>query len=196
MTWNQSFRHTRVEHKNMMVCEMHLHLALGRWILFLCTEPSTPLSTCDAGNSRTNEPTLIEIWSKHLDANLSQGRRWLWREVEKKDATGPSRMMHAVWQPCGRKDNWGWLKFSVVPTQNFTLECIITSPDFADFFSGCCVFHAVQDWKSLIKSYVRPGHWTSSDYWNIWRLENGGKWCIIDGLVPTMCVSAQKIETS
>jgi hypothetical protein len=39
-----------------------------------CIEPSGPLNTCDDGNSGTNEPTLIEIWSKHLDANLSQGR--------------------------------------------------------------------------------------------------------------------------
>jgi hypothetical protein len=54
--------------------------------------------------------------------------------------------------------------------------------------------HAVQDWKSLIKLCVRPGHWTSSDHSNIWRLENGGKWSIIDGLVLTMCVSAEKIE--
>jgi hypothetical protein len=55
-------------------------------------------------------------------------------------------------------------------------------------------FHAVQDWKCLIKLCVRPGHGTSSDHSNIWRLENGGKWCILDGLVPTMCVSAEKIE--
>jgi hypothetical protein len=59
--------------------------------------------------------------------------------------------------PCGSKDNSGWLQFSVVPTQNFTVECIIASPYFADFFSGCCVFHVVQDWKSLIKLCVRPG---------------------------------------
>jgi hypothetical protein len=26
---DQSIRHTRVNHKNMMVCEMHLHLAIG-----------------------------------------------------------------------------------------------------------------------------------------------------------------------
>jgi len=36
-------------------------------------EPSSPLNACDAG-SGTNEPTFIEIWSKLLDANLSQGR--------------------------------------------------------------------------------------------------------------------------
>jgi hypothetical protein len=36
-------------------------------------EPSSPLNACDVGNSGTNEPTLIEIWSKLLDANLSQG---------------------------------------------------------------------------------------------------------------------------
>ncbi len=41
--------------------------------------------------------------------------------------------------PCGSKDNWGWLKFSVVPTQNFTLEYIIASGYFADFFSRCCL---------------------------------------------------------
>jgi hypothetical protein len=57
-------------------------------------------------------------------------------------------------------------------------------------------FHAVQDWKSLIKLCVRLGHETSSDHLNIWRLENGGKWSIIDGLVLTMCVSAEKIEAS
>jgi hypothetical protein len=87
--------------------------------------------------------------------------------------------------PCGSKDNWGWLKFSIVPTQNFTLEYIIASGYFADFLSSCCLL-----------SRVRPGHGTSCDHWNIWRLENGGKWSIIDGLVPTMCVSAQKIEAS
>ncbi len=52
--------------------------------------------------------------------------------------------------------------------------------------------HAVQDWKSLIKLCVRPGHGTSSNHWNIWRLENGGKWSIIDGLAPTMvCVGRE-----
>jgi hypothetical protein len=51
-----------------------------------------------------------------------------------------------------------------------------------------------KDWKSLIKLCVRPGHGTSSGDWNIWPLENGGKWSIIDGLAPTVCVSAEKIE--
>ncbi len=41
--------------------------------------------------------------------------------------------------PCGSKDNLGWLEFSVVPTQNFTLEYITASGYFADLFSGCCV---------------------------------------------------------
>jgi hypothetical protein len=40
---------------------------------------------------------------------------------------------------CSSKDNWGWLKFSVVPSQNFTLKYIIASGYFADFFSSCCV---------------------------------------------------------
>jgi len=41
--------------------------------------------------------------------------------------------------PCGSKDNRGWLKFSVVRTQNFTLEYIIASGYFADFFSSSCL---------------------------------------------------------
>jgi hypothetical protein len=43
---------------------------------------------------------------------------------------------------------------------------------------------------------MHPGHRTSSGHWNIWPLENGGKWSIIDGLVPIVCVSAEKIEAS
>jgi hypothetical protein len=41
-----------------------------------CVEPSSPLNVYDeiAGNSGTNEPTLIEICSKLLDENLSQVR--------------------------------------------------------------------------------------------------------------------------
>jgi hypothetical protein len=49
------------------------------------------------------------------------------------------RMLLGWCTPCGSKDNSGWLKFSVVPTQNFTLEYIIASRCFADFFSSCCL---------------------------------------------------------
>ncbi len=98
--------------------------------------------------------------------------------------------------PCGSKDNWGWLKFSVVPSQNFTLEYI--TANFADFFCGCCgVLSRCSRLEShFIKLCVCPGHGTSSDHWNIWRLENEGKWSIIDALVPTICMSAEKIEAS
>jgi hypothetical protein len=54
---------------------------------------------------------------------------------EKKDATGCSKMVHAV---CLQRQ-LRLVKFSVVPTQNFTLEYIIASGRFADFFCACCV---------------------------------------------------------
>ncbi len=67
--------------------------------------------------------------------------------------------------PCGSKDNLRWLKFFVVRTQNFTLENILLQVD--TLLTVCLVvvcFHAVQDWKSLMKLYVRPGHRSSSDH--------------------------------
>jgi hypothetical protein len=60
--------------------------------------------------------------------------------------------------PCGSKDNWGWLKFSVVPTQNFTLEYIIASGYFADFFSGCCVLEVFN--KVMLASWTRNFLWS------------------------------------
>jgi len=97
---------------------------------------------------------------------------------------------------CGNKDNWGWLKFSVVPTQNFTLQYIIASPYFADFFSGCCVLSRCSRLESFNK--VMRASWTRNFLWSLKYLafRNGGKWSIIDGLEPTMCVSAEKIEVS
>jgi hypothetical protein len=39
-----------------------------------CIEPPSPLNVCEeiVGNSATNEPTLIEICNKLLNANMSQ----------------------------------------------------------------------------------------------------------------------------
>jgi len=41
-----------------------------------CIEPPSPLKVGEeiAGNNATNEPTLIEICSKLLNASMSQGR--------------------------------------------------------------------------------------------------------------------------
>jgi hypothetical protein len=41
-----------------------------------CIEPPSPPNVCEeiVGNSATNEPTLIEICKKLLNANLNQGR--------------------------------------------------------------------------------------------------------------------------
>ncbi len=94
--------------------------------------------------------------------------------------------------PCGSKDNWGWLKFSVVPTQNGIWNILLQVDTLSTFSLVVGWFHAVQDWKSLIKLYVRPGHGSSSDHWNIRRLENAGKWSIIDGLgAHHVCVSRE-----
>jgi hypothetical protein len=67
--------------------------------------------------------------------------------------------------PCGSKDNWGWLKFSVVPTQNFTLEYIIASGCFADFFSGCCVLSRCSRLEVFNK--VMRASWTRNFLWSL-----------------------------
>ncbi len=92
-----------------------------------CIEPQSRINICEEidGNSATREPTLIKICSKLEDANLSRGRissldslhlcwtgeglgRWFWSEVERKDPSGPSRMVQTVCH------NLGWLKLSVL----------------------------------------------------------------------------------
>ncbi len=67
--------------------------------------------------------------------------------------------------PCGSKDNWGWLKFSVVPTQNFTLEYIIASGYFADFFSGGCVISRCSRLEVFNK--VMRACWTRNFLWSL-----------------------------
>jgi hypothetical protein len=57
------------------------------------------------------------------------------REVEKKDATGLSRMVHAVWQ----QRQLRLVKVFLSTYSEFTLKYIIASGYFADFFSSCCL---------------------------------------------------------
>jgi len=149
-----------------------------------CIEPQSRINICEEidGNSATREPTLIKICSKLEDANLSWGRissldslhlcwtgehlgRWFWLEVERKDPSGPSRMVQTVCH------NLGWLKFSVLPAQNFTQEYIIAAGCFSVFSLVVLCFHIAQDWKSLIKRCslcvsTRPA--TSCDHWFFW----------------------------
>jgi len=125
------WRHTKFDIKDVMICEKHSHMVIGWWTLFFLL-PQSHINICEEidGNSATRESTLIKICSKLLDANLSQGRisplnslhlcrssehlgRWLWSEVERKDPSGPSRMVHYVYH------NLGWLKFCMLPAQNF-----------------------------------------------------------------------------
>jgi hypothetical protein len=65
--------------------------------------------------------------------------------------------------PCGCL--WGWLKFAVVPTQNFTLEYIIASGYFADFFSGCCVLSRCSRLEVFNK--VMRASWTLNFLWSL-----------------------------
>ncbi len=67
--------------------------------------------------------------------------------------------------PCASKCNWGWLKFSVVHTQNFTLEYIIASGYFADFFSGCCVISRCSRLEVFNK--VMRASWTRNFLWSL-----------------------------
>jgi hypothetical protein len=99
-------------------------------------------------------------------------------------------MVHAVWQ----QRQLRLVKVFCSTYSELLLWNILLQVDTLLTFSLVVVcFHAVQDWKSFIKLYARPGHWTSSDHWNIWRLENEGKWSIIDGLVGAhhVCVSRE-----
>jgi hypothetical protein len=149
-----------------------------------CIEPQSHIHICEDidGNSATREPTLIKICSKLLGADLIQGRispldslhlcrtsehlgRWFWLGAERKDPSGPSRMLHTV------RHNLGWLKFSVPPAQNFTQQYIIATGCFSVFSLVVLCFHIAQDWKSLIKRWnlcvsTRPA--TSCDHWFFW----------------------------
>jgi hypothetical protein len=87
--------------------------------------------------------------------------------------------------------NLGWLKFSVLPAQNFTQEYIIA---FLSFLLSSCAFIA-QDWKSLIKRCnlcVSTRHATSRDHSFFWLQDNGCKWALMDWADH---VSAKKSET-
>jgi len=57
------------------------------------------------------------------------------------------------------------LKFSVAPTQNFTLEYIIVSGYFADFFSGCCVPSRCSRLEVFNK--VMRASWTLNFLWSL-----------------------------
>jgi hypothetical protein len=55
--------------------------------------------------------------------------------VQRKDPSGPSRMVHTVCH------NLGWLRFSVLPAQNFTQEYIIAAGwFFLSFLLSSCAF--------------------------------------------------------
>ncbi len=76
-------------------------------------------------------------------------------------------------------DRWveGWLKFEVLPGQNFTRKYYLLQLDALLTFSlAILCFHTVHDWKSLIKlfdGYMNPGPAISCDHLNLWHLENG-----------------------
>jgi hypothetical protein len=76
--------------------------------------------------------------------------------------------------PCGNKDNWGWLKFSVVPTQNFTLEYSIASGYFADLFSSCCVVSHCWRFGILYINSLRPSICLWRRFWGVG--EGTGRW--------------------
>jgi hypothetical protein len=152
-----------------MICEKHSHVVIGWWTLFLLLHWATKLykhMRRDDSNSATREPTLIKNCTKLLGANLCWTSehlgRWLWLEVERKDPSGPSRMVHTVCH------NLGWFKFSVLPAQNSTQEYIVAAGCFSVFSLVVLWFHIAQDWKSLIKPCnlcvsTRPA--TSCDHW-------------------------------
>jgi hypothetical protein len=149
-----------------------------------CIEPQSPINVYKEidNNSTTRKSTLIKICSKLLNVNMSQGRIspldslhlcqtseelgwWLWLDVERKDPSGPSRLVHTVCH------NLGWLKFSVLPAQNFTREYIIAAGCFFVFSVVVLCFHIAQDWKSWIKwcnPWVRTRPATSCDHWFFW----------------------------
>ncbi len=93
--------------------------------------------------------------------------------------------------PCGSKDNWGWLKLSVVPTQNFTLEYTIASGYFADFFSSCCLVSRCS--RLEVCNKVTRASWTRNFLWSLKYLAFR-KWRQV--VHHCMCVSAKKIEAS
>ncbi len=67
--------------------------------------------------------------------------------------------------PCGSKNNWGWLKFFVVRTQNFTLKYIIASGYFADYFSSCCPLSRCSRLEVFNK--VTRASWTRNFLWSL-----------------------------
>ncbi len=137
-----------------------------------CIEPQSRINTCKEidSNSTTREPTLIKICSKLLDANLSQGRTspldslhlcWTRNILE----GGYSRTVHNLCH------NLGWLKFSMLPAQNFTQEYIIAAGCFSVFSVVVLCFRSAQDWKSLMKRcnpWVSTRPATSCDHWFFW----------------------------
>jgi len=119
-TWNQSFGVWDIpgltEKTWWYVRSIHMWWLDDEHFPYCCIEPQSHINICEEidDNSATREPTLIKICSKLLDANLSQGRispldslhlcpssehlgRWLWSKVERKDPSGPSRMVHTVY---------------------------------------------------------------------------------------------------
>jgi hypothetical protein len=122
------------------------------------------------------------FWRKdardHLDANLSQGWTGPWdsldlgwpiNNVECDYEERLRKRMQLVllgWcMSCGSEDNWGWLKFSVIPTQKFTLEYIIASGYFADCFSGCCVLSRCSRLEVFNK--VMRASWARNFLWSL-----------------------------
>jgi len=85
--------------------------------------------------------------------------RWFRTEVEKR-----TQLVLLGWcTPCGSKHNWGWLKFSVVPIQNFTVEHIIASGYFAD--SSCCLLSSCSRLEVFNK--VMRASWTRYFLWSL-----------------------------
>ncbi len=67
--------------------------------------------------------------------------------------------------PCDSKDNWGWLKFSVVHTQKFTLEYIIASGYFVDVSSSCCLISRCS--RLQVFNKVIRASWTQIFLWSL-----------------------------
>jgi hypothetical protein len=67
--------------------------------------------------------------------------------------------------PCGSKDNWGWLKFFLERTQNSTLEYIIASGYFADFFFSSCLLSRCSRLEVFNK--VMRASWTRNFLWSL-----------------------------
>jgi hypothetical protein len=124
-------------------------------------------------------------------ANILEGgydKRLRERIVDRKDPSGPSRMVHTVCH------NLGWLMFSMLPAQNFIQEYIVVAGCFFVFSLVLLSFHIAQDWKSLIKwcnPRVSTRTATSCDHWFFWLWDNGCKWSLMD---CANHVSAKKSE--